>query len=523
MLYGKDFVNTHSKEFAKVLQTEVQKLLKSNETLLSFTYSNNKNSYYITLLDIDLHRWITFRVSDHKRKGKLKSLYTVYYDHYQDVESMMSVIKEYLEKTSWCYFSYTHYFILKAIKDMPNYKSKIIVKIPKGDYKHFSHKVTFEQEVYKGKIFVETKDVEEFTCNIIRSLYVQDMLTSELFRHTRKSQVYVPSLGNKMLNHFHSLYYKQYEDDFTEEIYSDFSVPNNIEQTLKVDDNIILKMEDINAFDNYYVYGLVNNEVQELIHIGYHLGNLNVQDLEEIPVIKSYKHNEKILKYHSLISPVVFITDVSKQEAQITVKAIINQYRILNPTNFGELVSFNQMYQYANDYQTSNHTISSKIYGNQSMMNHHIQTKYIDIKRLGNHNILIVKLKVDTIGNSVPASRTYNTSSNILKKSIVSQIEISEQVAKKMQYIIGIHPHDGRVVAVFKVKNHKKRYTKFKNKEGKYKYTFNFYAYTEKTTSINNIQLVKLEDTVLTNYRFVDQNGKMTKSTRATVFLEGKR
>ena len=25
-----------------------------------------------------------------------------------------------------------------------------------------------------------------------------------------------------------------------------------------------------------------------------------------------------------------------------------------------------------------------------------------------------------------------------------------------MQYIIGIHPHDGRVVAVFKVKNHKK-------------------------------------------------------------------
>src|SRR5699024_2640438 len=201
-----------------------------------------------------------------------------------------------------------------------------------------------------------------------------------------------------------------------------------------------------------------------------------------------------------------------------------------------------------------------------------------------------VKLKVDTIGNSVPASRTYNTSSNILKKSIVSQIEISEQVAKKMQYIIGIHPHDGRVVAVFKVKNHKKRYTKFKNKEGKYKYTFNFYAYTEKTTSINNIklvkledtvltnykfedqnekkrkkkeifkmkkhkkrytkyknkegkykytfnfyaytekttsinniQLVKLEDTVLTNYRFVDQNGKMTKSTRATVFLEGKR
>lgn len=60
MLYGKDFVNTHSKEFAKVLQTEVQKLLKSNETLLYFTYSNNKNSYYITLLDIDLHRWITF-------------------------------------------------------------------------------------------------------------------------------------------------------------------------------------------------------------------------------------------------------------------------------------------------------------------------------------------------------------------------------------------------------------------------------------------------------------------------------
>src|SRR5699024_12614988 len=97
--------------------------------------------------------------------------------------------------------------------------------IPKGDYKHFSHKVTFEQEVYKGKIFVETRDGEEFTCNIIRSLYVQDMLTSELFRHTRKSQVYVPSLGNKELNHYNSHNYKQYEDDLTEEIYSDFSVP----------------------------------------------------------------------------------------------------------------------------------------------------------------------------------------------------------------------------------------------------------------------------------------------------------
>nr|WP_263314609.1 hypothetical protein [Mammaliicoccus sp. Marseille-Q6498] len=523
MLYGKDFVNTHSKEFGEVLQTEVSKLLKPSEMIFSFAFSNNKNSYYITLLNTDLHQWITFRISDHKRKGSLKSLYTVYYDHYQDVESMMKIIEEYLEKTSWCTFSYKHYFILKTIKDMSKYKGKILLKIPKGDYKHISHKVTFEQEVNEGKILVSMKDIEEKTNNIMRSLYVQDMLTSEIYRHTRKSPVYVPSLGIKMLDHFHSLYYKQYEDDFSEEIYQDFKVPDSVEQIVETDNKIILKMEDIKAFNQYYVYGLVNNENKELIHIGYHLGNLNVEDLEEIPVIKDYKHNEKILINNTLISPVIFMTDISEQEAQIATKALINQYRILNPANFGDVVSFNQMYNYANDYQTKNSEISSKIYGNQNMIQHHIQTQYINIEKLGKQNILIVKLAIDTTGNSVPAMRAYSTTSKVVKKALVSHIETSEQIAKKVKYIIGIHPHDGRVIAAFKVKDHKKRYTKFENETGKYKYTFNFYAYTEKISSINNINLIKTADTVLTNYRFVDQNGKMKKSKRTTVFVGNER
>lgn len=523
MLYGKDFVNTHSKTLADVLKTEITKLLKPSEKLFSFAFSGNKNSYYITLLNTDLHQWITFRISDHKRKGTLKSLYTVYYDHYQDVESMMEIIKQYLEKTSWCNFSYKHYFILKAIKDMPNYRGKLLVKIPKGDYKHISHKVTFEQEVNEGKVLIETKDIEENTTKIMRSLYVQDMITSELYRHTRKSQVFVPTLGNKMLDHFHSLYYKQYEDDFSEDIFRDFRVPDSVEQIVEADDKVILKIEDIKAFNRYYVYGLINNENKELIHIGYHLGNLNIQDLEDIPIIKDYKHNERLLIDHALISPVVFMTDISEREAQIAVKALINQYRIFNPANLGDVVSYNQMYNYANDYQTKNYEISSKIYGNLNMIQQHIQTQYIDIEKLKNPNILIVKLAIDTTGHSVPGMRTYSTSSKILKRAVVSDLEISEQVAKKTQYIIGIHPHDGKVIAVFKVKEHKKRYTKFENESGTSKYSFNFYAYTEKVTSINDIKLIKTNHTVLTNYRFVDENGKMTKSKRKIVFIERNR
>ncbi len=199
MLYGKDFVNTHSKEFVKVLEAEIIKLLNPDEMLLNLTFSSSKKSYYVTLLNTELHKWVNFRISDHKRKGNLKSLYSVYYDHYSDVESMMDDIKEYLDKKSWTYFSYQHYFILKAIKSMPYYKGGIYVKIPKGDPKHLNHKVKFEQEVNEGTILIETKDIDNHTENLIRSLYVQNMLASEMHKHIRKSQVYVPSIGMKLL------------------------------------------------------------------------------------------------------------------------------------------------------------------------------------------------------------------------------------------------------------------------------------------------------------------------------------
>lgn len=522
MLYGKDFVNTHSKAFAHVLEKEITKLLNPQEILLSLSFSISKHSYYVTLLNTELHKWVNFRISDHKRKGSLKSLYSIYYDHYSDVESMMDDIKEYLDKTSWSYFSYQHYFILKAIKSMPHYKGGIYVKIPKGDPKHLNHKVTFEQEVNEGKILIETKDIDNLTENLIRSLYVQNMLASEMHKHTRKSQVYVRSIGMKLLERFDTLYYKQYEDDFSEDIYQNFKVPDKEEICIESDEQILLQMEDLKAFNRYYVYGLINKQQHSLIHIGYHLGNLTVGDLEEIPVIKKYKHHESIMKDPSLVSPVVFMTDITEREAQITVKAMLNQYRIFNPANFGEVVSYNQMYNDENEFQIDDERINHKIYGDYNMLQHHIQTEYVDIEQLNKAHILIVKISIDSDKQSVSASRTYSTTSKVIKKALVSHLEISERVANKVEYIVGIHPHDGRVITVYKVKEQKKRYTKYKNTLGKSKYIFNFYAYTEKASTINDIKLVKTNNTVLTNYQFVDQYGMMKRSQRKVVFVKEK-
>lgn len=278
-------------------------------------------------------------------------------------------------------------------------------------------------------------------------------------------------------------------------------------------------MEDIKAFNRYYVYGLINRKKHSLIHIGYHLGNLTVGDLEEIPVIKKYKHLESVMKDPTLVSPVVFMTDITEREAQITVKAMLNQYRIFNPANFGKVVSYNQMYNDENEFQIDNERINHKIYGDYNMLQHHIQTEYVDIEQLNKAHILIVKLSIDSDKESVPASRTYSTTSKVIKKALVSHLEISERVANIVEYIVGIHPHDGRVITVYKVKEQKKRYTKYKNTLGKSKYIFNFYAYTEKTSTINDIKLVKTINTVLTNYQFVDQNGMMKRSKRRVVFV----
>lgn len=519
MLYGKDFVNTHSKEFSKILETEIKNLLKPDEILLSLTFSSNKHSYYVTLLNTESHQWITFRLSDHKRKGTLKSLYSVYYDRYRDVESMMNSIKQYLKSAAWTYFSYHHYFVLKSVRSIPHHRSKILVKIPKGDYKHFKHKVTFEQEINEGKIFIEVNDIDKYTQKILRSLYVQNLLASELYEHTRKSVVYVRNSGIKLLERFDSLYYQKYEDDFSETLYENFKVPEKLNIQSDKDNEILLQMENIKAFSQYYVYGLLDNEQNALLYIGYHQGNLTAQDIDKIPVIKSHKQSKAYIENSSHITPVVFMTDITEREAQITVKTMLNQYTVFSPVNYGGVVSYNQMYNYTNGFQVDNDEINAKIYGDFNTIQHHTDIQYIDINELGHYNILIVKLRIDSKENNIPASLTYSTTSKTIKKEIVTRLEISEKVAKKVNYIIGIHPCDGRVVAVYKVNKNKKRYMKFKNDSGKYKYMFNFFAITEKVSTINNIKLVKTTNTVLTNYQFVDQNGKMKRSVRRVVFV----
>lgn len=520
MLYGKDFVYPHSNAFEDVLRKEISKLLKVNEILFDFTKSSKKRSYYVTLLNTETHRWITFRISDHKPKGNGNSLQSFYYNSFHSVEEMIEMIQEYLEETAWEYFSYNHFFILKAMNDIPKRKGHISTRIPKGDVKHYIHKMKFQYEIYNGSILIEIKNVEDKTNNILRALYIQNVITSDLYKTTRRSRVYIPLRGKKLLDHFHALYYDQYEDDFSNEVYEDFKLPEEKEQLVEQNDEILLNMEGIKAFNNYYVYGLINNDNKALIHIGYHLGNLTKQDLETLSVMQDYKHNESMLTDITRISPVVFMTDVKEYEAQLIVKSMINQYMIFNPAHFGDVVSFNHMYNYASNHQIPHPSISSKIYGDQKMIAQHTQTKYIDIERLRQSRILIVKLSLDTIENNVSSMKTYASSSNIIKKFIVGDLQLSEEIAKKIQYIIGIHPHDGRVIAVFKVKDDKKRYTKFKNETGRYKYTFNFYAYTMKISSINNITLVKTTNTVLTNYTFVDKEGKMKKSKRRTVFVE---
>ncbi|MCG3400359.1 hypothetical protein [Staphylococcus massiliensis] len=518
MYYEKQEINTKSDRFLNILEDEMKQHLKNDETLITVDRSKKRQSFYITIMEREKARFITFRISDHRNKIFYKPIKSFFYTSFDSVEYLMQEIRVFLDNHNKDNFNYEHYFLLRVLYEMSPDKVAIRISDTKLINTAQFFEMKFKQEVYRNRILEDSLILDGQITKILRIL-----LQYGLVDHIKGQNVMrISKTGFRFVDEFRSLYERRFVDDYHRDLEKHLVLPTI--HKYEIDDKTDLLIDyDKLELSRYYVYALYDLDRHDLLHIGYSNQSLYYSDFDghrEMLGAYGVKLQNKLIdireKGHLKLSKSIIMNDLTEREASKIQQAFMNHHQMISPSELRSHVSTKFFSINANHHGNVVPSSYNHFYGIGADLQLTMKHETLEARDII-YNVLVVKVEP---GEEIKLHHLKNPLSSRIQNHVLCQIETSESRAKKIDYILAVHPHNGIIVAVYKVnKKRKQPYIKEINEDGKTKYKFNFKVGVKPMKTFMGKRILDRKRYKLLNYSFMDAEGKMKDGRRRYAFI----
>lgn len=208
IVIGDEEVMTYLAKCFKVLEREIRACLNNAEHLVDFRRSNKRDSYYVTIKNIDTNDYILFRISTHDTTRKFYACKTFLFSEYDDMVDLIIDIRIYLDNIEWNKMNYNKYYVLNMIKLLGEKNNHVYIGDTEAHFNQNIGKMYFYQQNNNGKRF----DLPSNVCQIMRELFTHGLLSS--FEENNQTLVYVTSASNWLMYTYHREFHHRFEREY---------------------------------------------------------------------------------------------------------------------------------------------------------------------------------------------------------------------------------------------------------------------------------------------------------------------
>lgn len=204
-----------------LIKQAILKNLKEAEELLSFNFSKDRRSAYVTLFR-GKGEYLSFRVSHHAAYNSFYSNRTFTFSASNPAQFQMD-LAAYLEKTQWYNFNYKDFYLLYSLKFADKHRLRFLIDDLFDVFSEEKMGIVFYQEKYIGKNRKENNIVSEQLTSCLRKMYATGLLSS-IEPNKSQVEVFVTNQGWRMLDATLKLYLDHYLADYEKIKWYDFDL-----------------------------------------------------------------------------------------------------------------------------------------------------------------------------------------------------------------------------------------------------------------------------------------------------------
>lgn len=202
--------------------------LKKDEQLLSFAFSKDRRSAYVTLFR-GKAEYLSFRISRHHAYNSFYSNRTFKFSASNPL-LFQEDLMEYLKSTDWYFFRYNDFYVLYSLKFASKHRLVFLIDDLYDVFSEEKMGIVFYQEKHHGRNRVENNIISKGLTSCMRKLYATGLISSvEPDKTKNQVQVFVTTQGWMMLDTTLALYLNQYIIDFEKIKWHDFDLIEPIE------------------------------------------------------------------------------------------------------------------------------------------------------------------------------------------------------------------------------------------------------------------------------------------------------
>ncbi|WP_339101687.1 hypothetical protein [Candidatus Enterococcus clewellii] len=196
-----------------ILKKIILESLNNEEKLLSFSFSKNKKSAYVTLVRANFE-YITFRISDHRAFSRYYSNPTFVFNRY-DYTSFEKELIKFMGKAQWYKFEYNDFYLLYVVKFAHKYHVTFLIDNIYNVFNNEDFGIVFYQEKIFNKKKKDLRIVPEKMMKYLRKLYATGLINSRSLDE-QVIDVYITEQGMRMLDATLALHLERFMSDYRE-------------------------------------------------------------------------------------------------------------------------------------------------------------------------------------------------------------------------------------------------------------------------------------------------------------------